>query len=153
MRLPELHNVSSFYGTPMHVPITVAEATLAPAAAQLGVHASSPVGQWPETQSWAEPGSPPTPSQLHCQQPQSLGRAQACPGGVPPGPGPPGVLLLEQEAAKPLTQSATRSRTRCGPTGRTLAERGTDGQGVYRSPVGATFVSVGGRRVAPFAPH
>jgi hypothetical protein len=54
----------------------------------MGVHAASPVGHLSSTQSCAAPGWPLTPTQLHCQQPQSFAVEQDAPGGVGPGPGP-----------------------------------------------------------------
>ena len=127
--------------------MAVAEATVVPAAAQLGAHAASPVGHSPDRQSWAEPGSPPTPWQRQVQQPQSLAVVQACPGGVDPGPGRP-VALLEQPAARMPAVRVMRKRADRGLTRRTLAQ----GRGVYHGPPGATFVSVVRRRVARYAP-
>ncbi len=57
--------------------LAVAVESWAFAIAQTGAHASSPVGHEPSTQTCAAPGSPLTPAQSHCQQPQSLDTVQA----------------------------------------------------------------------------
>jgi hypothetical protein len=72
--LSGVQSASMAHGHMSIVP-AVAMTSLLVTAAQTGVHASSPVGHLSETQSRAAPGVD-TPSQKHCQQPQSLGREQ-----------------------------------------------------------------------------
>jgi hypothetical protein len=103
----------------------VAEASFAFARAQMGVHASSPVGHLPDSQSWAAPGAPLMPSHAHCQQPHSVADVQAPPGAVLPGSGPV-VVELEQPApdAIPSTpQRAKKAKGRRQPAGSTRARR------------------------------
>ena len=77
-----------------------AVATFAPAAPHEIPHASGPVGHTPWTQSCAAPGLPWSPTHVHSQHPQSDACAQACPGGVEPGPGPPAVSEHPEGAAR-----------------------------------------------------
>lgn len=86
--------------------MAVTVATCASARAHTVLHAWAPLGQWPSGwQSWAAPGSPPIPTQVHDQQPHSAGLAQAAPGGVSPGTGPTGA------SAQPDAQAVTQARS------------------------------------------
>ena len=98
------------YGRPSHEPTAVADESFAFASAQMGVHASSPVGHLPDSQSCAAPGSPPTPSHTHCQQPHSVADVHAPPGAVLPGWGP---VLVELE--QPHTNAHDRPKTAKDP--------------------------------------
>ena len=92
--------------------------------AQMGAHASSPLGHAPSTQSCAEPGSPVTPAQSHCQQPQSLDSVQALPGDVEPGWRP--LWSLEHPAASTSATAAMKKERE--PTSTTLLEAPAKGQ-------------------------
>ncbi len=99
----------------------MADATVALASSHTELHAASPVGQWPPTQSWAAPGAPLMPVQLHAQQPQSLAVVQAPPGGVFPGCGPVGPASLHAPATS--TTSAIRASAAAWGIGHRMGAR------------------------------